>query len=136
MTSLCHSNCIQTTCHRHRSRGPATKNFSPTCQSYLSPTGLRNLSAEGFRAPNSVLIRGTLYPSLNQAAVALGVNANTIRRALERGTQDKVALTAAARRGHSTVYDGTAYKSSRAAFAQYRKDGGTRNLNGFIRGLT
>lgn len=61
------------------------------------------------------LIRGTLYPSQNDAAKSLGVSPSTICRALEEGRLDTVGLGKTGRPGKPCYLNGRRWPSRAAA---------------------
>lgn len=145
--TLCSSNCTQYKCHRFltntaqiNSEKAKTKlkllDYSSSCPSYKPPERLGRIGNKISINPNPpvpVTIRGVLYPSIRQAAIAHGVHTSTVLHALERGTLNKLGLVAGRRRGVPITYKGVTYPSQRQAFAAYRRDGGRTNHAGFVK---
>jgi len=68
-------------------------------------------------APVPLRIRGVDYPSINQAAKALGVGPTTVWRALDEGRLETVGLYRTHGRPRPVTIDGVVYPSYRAAVA-------------------
>jgi len=68
-------------------------------------------------APVPLRIRGVDYPSINQAAKALGVGPTTVWRALDEGRLETVGLYRTHGRPRAVTINGVVYPSYRAAVA-------------------
>jgi len=68
-------------------------------------------------APVPLRIRGVDYPSINQAAKALGVCINVVWRALDEGRLETVGLYRTHGRPKSVTINGVVYPSQLAAVA-------------------
>lgn len=71
----------------------------------------------GARLHRDIEIRGVVYPTAQAAARALGVQAQTVRKAAQRGTLDSVGLGLSHPRPMPVRIRGRVYPSARAAAA-------------------